>query len=321
MNSNTSTRPAPGLIRGPSKGPRITRLAAPRGCLTVHTNASSLIPRQMNPNKIPWLEWNPPREHKFLLSYLLSLVCVVGSEALDLDPARSGGFAGWSEGYPQSVVVSGKYVIILLEGRLQIRDITLGFLKIGECAAGGGGARRVAASGEYACVESSYGFTEIVDISLPSAPRKVGTLDASAARSFAVSGHFLYLAAEALLIIDLVNPSAPRQACSNYLQGASAVAVNGNYAYITAGTTLSVFDVANPYKPIKCGEVEAGGGTRFICLTGNRAYLGRNDEVSSYSMSPTHEALRLLGVTARPTSLIRWLRGDGMYASDIRMTG
>jgi VCBS repeat-containing protein len=141
-------------------------------------------------------------------------------------------------------------------------------------------ARSVAASGQYALI-GAYGngaSVEVVDISKPDAPVKVGSYQTSGtANGMDLIGSTAYLACDydGLVMVDISNPSAPTRLGSYNTSGnAYDVTVRGKYAYVAdyfAG--LQIIDVSNPALPILVGTCDTSGYANAVALSGNYAYV------------------------------------------------
>ena len=51
------------------------------------------------------------------------------------------------------------------------------------------------------------------------------------------------------------------------------VSISGNYAYVTGNDGFDIFDISNPFKPDKVGELETGNGAFGITVIDNLAYV------------------------------------------------
>jgi len=114
-----------------------------------------------------------------------------------------------------------------------------------------GAVRGVAVGGSYAYIADDRAGLQIIDISNPAAPQRVGGYDTSGyAYGVAVAGSYAYVADKeaGLQIINISNPTAPHRVGGYDTAGAVwGVAVAGSYAYVAdydAG--LQIIDVSNP---------------------------------------------------------------------------
>ena len=150
-----------------------------------------------------------------------------------------------------------------------------------------GPAQAVAVSGSYAYVATSGGGLQVIDVSDPVHPRRVGSDGTgNIAYDVAVSGNFAYVAEggwgdgtnwHRLQVIDISDPANPRRAgvCAidrEHGEQAFEVAGSGSYAYVAAGV-LQVVDVSNPANPQRVGAVTSILDARAVALSGNYAYV------------------------------------------------
>ncbi len=156
-----------------------------------------------------------------------------------------------------------------------------------------GPATAVALSGNYAYVTTSGGVDlEVIDISDPSSPHRVGGCNVSGCfncvASVAVLGNFAYVANySSLHVIDISDPVDPHEVGSYgaYEWYANSVAVSGDFAYVTArrfeGSNwivgLQVFDVSTPADPQGMGWCASSGEGRDLVVSGNYAYVAEAD--------------------------------------------
>lgn len=120
-------------------------------------------------------------------------------------------------------------------------------------------ARDVQVQGNYLYVAAwDQGF-RIYDISQPSAPFLVGSLDVPGAPvGVKISGNTAYLATgvyDGLQIVDVSDPSDPKLIAGDDTIEAYDVDVEGNIAYVaTSENGIAIYDVANPGAPLRMGE-------------------------------------------------------------------
>ncbi|MGD2091652.1 MAG: hypothetical protein PVH61_36095 [Candidatus Aminicenantes bacterium] len=126
---------------------------------------------------------------------------------------------------------------------------------------------------------------EIIDISDPRHPRRVGIYEPSVYLEYPLAvyarGKYVYLATKSrLLVLDITKPAAPKEigSCSS---GSSEhfigdIKVIGNYAYLASGCCgLQVVDISNPESPIRVGSFlyPAYGSALGVHLDGINAYV------------------------------------------------
>ena len=121
----------------------------------------------------------------------------------------------------------------------------------------------VCLKGNYAFCTASYQGLDIIDISNPSRPVKVGNFDAGGFVSRVdVSGNYAYLATgKELVIVDVSDPTLPVGVSRYYATGyVTDVQVKGNYAYLAVRyydmecNILEVIDVSSPSSPFLAGK-------------------------------------------------------------------
>jgi hypothetical protein len=140
------------------------------------------------------------------------------------------------------------------------------------------GALDVAISDGYAYVADGLSGLQIFDISEPSSPALVASLDTPGyAEGVFVHGDYAYVAdgPGGLQVIDISAPVAPAYTGGCATQGfAYGVAVKGNYAYIGGGAGgLQVIDVSDPRLPRWIGSYDVCSTTWGVAVKGNYAYV------------------------------------------------
>jgi hypothetical protein len=90
---------------------------------------------------------------------------------------------------------------------------------------------------------------QVIDVSDPANPQRVGGYDSGSARDVAVSGNFAYVAAGfgGLEVIDVSDPANPQRIGGNSAFSASAVVVNGDKVYVAADSDGLI--ILNAYQP------------------------------------------------------------------------
>jgi hypothetical protein len=210
----------------------------------------------------------------------LALPC----SALDLEP-KVLGVNSVSGGFASEVVVSGNYAyVIAREFGLQVYDISnparprpvSGYRSAGYAA-------HVAITGNYAYLSSQRRFNfgvieggglDVIDISDPLNPRRVGGYTGQDSRAIAAFGLYAYVAERSgFRIVNVSNPTDPR-IVGNIPIDASAVAVSGDNAYLVQlNQGFQVFDISNPQHPELVGDYAANGIFQDIIVSGGYAYL------------------------------------------------
>jgi hypothetical protein len=112
----------------------------------------------------------------------------------------------------------------------------------------------VAVSGAYAYVAAGLAGLEVINVSDPSNPQRVGgcAMAGGPASAVAVSGQHAYVAVGwggSLVVCDLSDAANPRRV-GNVLCSASSLAVSGNCVYVTAPLGgLQVIEISDPANP------------------------------------------------------------------------
>ena len=176
------------------------------------------------------------------------------------------------------------------------------------------GAYAVAVSGNYAFVasqgllsgqptapDSSEGTFTVIDLTTPSSPTIVASIDNSAlsgglangldhATGVAISGQYAYVTAfygQRLTTIDISNPLSPSVVASVHdttnLADPNDVTTQGSYAYVanqvgTGGMQFTVLNISNPFVPAVVGEITDPTlvGAYRLRVSGNFAYVSGN---------------------------------------------
>ncbi len=149
-----------------------------------------------------------------------------------------------------------------------------------------GSVTHVAMAGGYAYVSNGglWGL-RILDTSVPSRLRQVGTAGYDWANGHVITGGHAYVPVwgDGLRILDLSNPTAPRQVSiltSDLLGGMAIRAVAaGRYIYVTTSGPdgLRAIDVADPVHPRVIGTYASSGSIHGLTVTGDRIYVAGNE--------------------------------------------
>ena len=144
-----------------------------------------------------------------------------------------------------------------------------------------GTAESVAVSGNLAYVADDWDGLQIIDVSNPAVPIRLGGCDTTGAVDVYVSGNVAYVADgyAGLQIIDVSNPPAPVRRGGYDTNGyAYGVFFCGNLAYVAdyeAG--LQIIDVSNPAAPVRLGGYDTSGHAHDVFVCGNMAYVADSD--------------------------------------------
>ncbi|MCB1128514.1 MAG: hypothetical protein KDM81_18610, partial [Verrucomicrobiae bacterium] len=131
----------------------------------------------------------------------------------------------------------------------------------------------VSMSGEHAYVGDGHSL-QVIDISDPTNPRRVGGCALKSFKSFAndvaVSGDFVYVAAQAegLVVVDVSDPTHPTKVAGNASFNALGVAVEGDRVYVAADTDgLLIFD-AFPLPRVSARTPQSPGSPLTLTVSG-----------------------------------------------------
>lgn len=139
----------------------------------------------------------------------------------------------------------------------------------------------------YAYIAAGSEGLRVVDVSVPSNPKELGSYDTPGNASHAVvSGNYAYVAdgEGGVRIIDISAPTNPREVSFYETPGTTSnVAVAEGYAYIadysyssyTYG--LQILDVSDPTNPRKLGYHKMPGEVRAVVVVGDYAYVANYD--------------------------------------------
>ncbi|MGD2084952.1 MAG: hypothetical protein PVH61_02090 [Candidatus Aminicenantes bacterium] len=203
------------------------------------------------------------------------------------------------------LLAMGFFPGILFGGNLEIA-------KVGEW--GTGRYRHVYIQGPYAYCAADKAGLDIIDISSPYHPRKVGNMDTpGSAIDVHVKGNYAYVAdyhedKGGLLVIDISRPCCPIQVGTYKCKYLESVYVRGKYAYLIDGR-LKIVNISTPSSPILAADYDYDspryGGHFFsvdIHVKGNFAYVVADEGNCDDDFSTLHiinisdrEAPRIVG--------------------------
>lgn len=222
-----------------------------------------------------------------------------------------GEWPGFQRGPAQAVTVAGGYAYVAAGG-VYIFDASqvTNLAPVGIYATPD--ARDVVVIGQHAYVADWETGFQIVDISDPAHPRRVGECSINGwARRLVVRDNYAYVASApirdgqsnqggGLQVIDVSDPTQPRvvgehtyfnSPCVWCVGSAYDVAVKGNYAFLAEEEaqliggeprgTLAVFDISDPTFPWLVTSFDtSSSGARSVTISGNHAYVGNYNSES-----------------------------------------
>lgn len=145
-------------------------------------------------------------------------------------------------------------------------------------------------AGKAAYVSEGLSGFEIVDVTVATAPARVGAFDTPGETlEIAVSGDFAYVAdgTAGLHTMDVSDPTSPTLIRTLALEGdAHAVALMGSFAYVAAGDQgLVVADLSDPTSPTMVGVLDTPGHAMDVLVRGS-LQTGRRGAVAVVADGP-----------------------------------
>ncbi len=186
------------------------------------------------------------------------------------------------------------------------------------------GANDVAIQGSLAYVANALGGLKVVDVSDPTAPTEVGSLDGIYATRVRVAGDAAYiLHAEVndpyvLRVVDVSDPAQPTEIASAALPGMAWNLALGEETLFIAGDDFGVrlFDVTTPAAPTPIGSIALPSVTE-VAVRGDVLYVAAHEDTGGgfilYEVSDPL-APQLLGSYSTPGFAPFHLAQDGDYA-------
>ncbi len=163
---------------------------------------------------------------------------------------------------PEAVYVQGRYAYVTNQDTsiLTIMDVSnpARITSVGSVTLAGL-LRDVYVQGRYAYVVSNNDTLNVIDVSNPKNPIRVGVVSTNLADPYAiyVQGRYAYVAdveANAMYVFDVSDPAAPTYVSSgtNFTSLPTGIYVQGRYAYIAAqgNDGVSIYDISNPAYPV-----------------------------------------------------------------------
>jgi hypothetical protein len=136
--------------------------------------------------------------------------------------------------------------------------------------------KRVEIAAGYAFIANYNDGLQIVDISIPSSPALVASIDTLAyAEGVDVSGNYLYVAGGVTFyVLDITTPEAPVVVGNTSIPGGTGVEIAGDHAYVSCALAgLQVIDISSPSSPVVIGSVDTPGYAYTVTVQNNYAYV------------------------------------------------
>jgi hypothetical protein len=254
---------------------------------------------------------------------LFLLVTLSPAQPVTVTPV--GEWPGFQRGPAQAVAVADGYAYVAAGG-VYIFDTSQlsNLVPVGIYATPD--ARDVVVIGQYAYVADWETGLQIVDVSDPAYPRRVGECSINGqARRLVMRDNYAYVAAApiwdgqsnqggGLQVVDISNPANPQLVgeypyfnppCAWCGGSAYDVAVSGNYAYLAeawdetspgggeASGALAVIDISDPTSPWPVTSYDTSSyGARSVTIAGSMAYVGNYNSFDGLQIldisNPTH---------------------------------
>jgi hypothetical protein len=226
------------------------------------------------------------------------------------------------------IIEQGGYAYVAEGGEVRVYDVStdakasglswrsvVGHVTVGDAIYG------LSLSGTTLYVASA-GKLALIDISSPSSPRVIGTINNpvsySTIRDVVVTGTTVYLAINGggVQVVDVTDPTRPVLGKRVTFQGYNRpwrLAIEGTNLYVPLETDgrLEVLDISTPANPIPLGTYNAGETTSFsaVAVKGGYAYLAEY-----------HGGVRVIDVSNLKAPLLK-SRVTDLNANDIQILG
>jgi hypothetical protein len=132
----------------------------------------------------------------------------------------------------------------------------------------------VAASGRYLYVADIAGL-QIIDVSDPANPQRVGGYKTNYVEKVALSGQYAYVSGgSGLQVIDISDPANPKRVSGlNFEKVVFGIKVSGGYVYVATYGSLQVIDVSDPLHPLGAGRCDTPDDIYIAGMTVSGLYV------------------------------------------------
>jgi hypothetical protein len=139
----------------------------------------------------------------------------------------------------------------------------------------------IAVSGDYAYVTDWWDGLKVVDISDPTYPEIICSVDTTSAMDVKIFGNYAYVIDPEIKIVDVSNPYNSFIIGIIDIDSVSGIAVSGNFAYVTHPDGLTIVDVSDPSDPVTVSSLDSPDYASDIAVSGQYAYISYYGDPSS----------------------------------------
>jgi hypothetical protein len=176
-------------------------------------------------------------------------------------------------------------------------------------------------SGDLALIADREGGLQVVTISNPQSPMKIGSYELTGyARAYDVFAQrpyaFVAFGDSGFHVVDFSNPSTPvLRAAIDTIQSAYTVFAYGPYAYISSGDKLfRVVDIHDPVKPVLMGSCVLPDTVADIFVSGTYAFAAcGNSGMEVVDVSTQDDPNEIMGVTTVDKTSKLYVSGGYAY--------
>jgi len=262
------------------------------------TNIASAYTPYVYPLEILDLGYNQGSHRAAISGSLAYSVGSSGFQVYDVsDPVAPTRLYTGNPRWNYDVVGYGRYAFTTASDRVNVIDVQDPYAPviIASYVELNGGATRLAMSSHYLFVTGGGDNgpeLKVLDISVPTAPEKVGSLmfTSGLPRGIAISGRYAYIAINSgMAVVDISDPMDPILVAELPLAASATydVAVQGNFAYVTSHGFwddvyegyfltrgfLHVVDITDPLCPTERGSVLTLQAAEDLVVAGSYVYL------------------------------------------------
>jgi hypothetical protein len=154
-------------------------------------------------------------------------------------------------------------------------------------------------------VLAAAGGLQVLDVSIPSSPLVVGSIDINPPNvtNVAVSESYAFVTSNIsgtnhhLTVVDCANPSTPEEVSSIFLDGAGQCSIVGDVLYVN-GADVFVFDISDPLNLRRIGRLDTGvvaTDEEIVCTLSSNGLLTYPPQCGSVAVSTPQIPLGRVG--------------------------